>query len=171
LNVPGGFILLSTPLSSTACLAPEPREARVDRWRDGDLVRAATLLQISYTPDIGRHFAPHGTAPEWLRYVAALTTTDACGTFNAQLTRVIRDDDENLRALALITLLAPATAHLAQLAVHPALRRTGVARTMVGEVAAAAAAAGCDRLTLLVAEGNDPARRLYESLGFSPADA
>ena len=158
------FLVLSASLTRPAAGCRLPADS--DQWRAGDIPRAAALLHPAYPRDIGRHFAPNGTAEEWLRYVTALVTGGACGTFDAQLTRVIRDDD-GLRALALVTLVAPATAHLAQLAVRPDVRRQGIARALVSDVAATAAAAGCERLTLLVAASNAPARRLYDALGFT----
>jgi ribosomal protein S18 acetylase RimI-like enzyme len=161
LIVPDGFLQLSRSLQPAA----GPRPPAADAWRPDDLPRAAVLLHASYTHDIGRYFAPHGSAVEWLRYVTALVTDSPCGTFTPGLTRVVRDGAV-LRALALVTLVAPATAHLAQLAVRPDARRHGVATLLVEDVSAAAAAAGCTELTLLVADTNTPARRLYESLGF-----
>ena len=54
--------------------------------------------------------------------------------------------------------------HLAELVVHPAYRREGRARallrTVIGQLEPGT------RLTLTVAADNDPARSLYESLGF-----
>ncbi|KAE8763674.1 GNAT family N-acetyltransferase [Georgenia thermotolerans] len=50
--------------------------------------------------------------------------------------------------------------------VTPEARRTGVAPALVEAVRRAAAAEGAARLTLFIAEGNEPARRLYERLGF-----
>lgn len=157
------FLVLSAPLSLPAAGSRLP--ADVTQWRDGDIARAAALLHAAYPQNIGRHFAPNGTAGEWLRYVTALVTESPCGTFSAQLTRVIRDG-QGISALALVTLVAPATAHLAQLAVRPDARRRGVAKALVEDVAASAAAAGCQHITLLVAASNAPARRLYDSLGF-----
>ncbi|GAA1625612.1 GNAT family N-acetyltransferase [Georgenia ruanii] len=52
--------------------------------------------------------------------------------------------------------------------VAPEARGSGVAAALVGVVRRAAAAEGATRLTLFVAEGNEPARRLYERLGFQP---
>jgi len=57
-------------------------------------------------------------------------------------------------------------AHLAELVVHPAHRREGHGRALV-EAAVGGQAPG-SRLTLLVAVDNDPARSLYESVGFRP---
>jgi ribosomal-protein-alanine N-acetyltransferase len=56
--------------------------------------------------------------------------------------------------------------HINNLAILPALRRRGLARTLLHEVLRAAAALGCARATLEVRRSNHPARRLYESLGF-----
>lgn len=172
------FLLLSTPLVAATEHVPfDPRclgasafrggEERfeVDHWREGDIARAAELLHASYPLEIGRHFAPRGTPAEWLRYVTALATQGPCGVFHPQSTRVVRDRDA-MRGLALMTRVAPATAHLAQLAVRPDSRRWGLATRLVQEAAALSHAAGCRELTLLVAAANESARRLYESLGF-----
>jgi ribosomal protein S18 acetylase RimI-like enzyme len=163
LIVPDGFIQLSRPLRTAASSRPS---AGADPWRPEDLPGAAALLHASYTHEIGRHFAPHGTAIEWLRYVTALVTEHPCGAFSPELTRVIRDAGA-LRALALVTRVSPGTAHLAQLVVRADARRQGVATRLLNDVSEAAAAAGCTELTLLVAEVNAPARKLYESLGFA----
>jgi ribosomal protein S18 acetylase RimI-like enzyme len=161
LIVPDGFISLSRSLRPAV-----GGTQSADAWTPEDLPRAAVLLHASYTHDIGRHFAPHGTALEWLRYVTALVTDSPCGAFSPDLTRVLRDD-AGLRALALVTRVSPQTAHLAQLAVRADARRHGLATLLVNDVSAAAAAAGCTELTLLVAAENVPARRLYDALGFA----
>jgi GNAT superfamily N-acetyltransferase len=171
LIVPDGFIHLSRDVKSAVSSRPSAdvpahRPLPADSWSPDDLARAATLLHLSYTHDIGRHFAPHGHAFEWLHYITALVTDSPCGLFSPELTRVVRDE-AGLRALALVTRIEPDTAHIAQLAVRPDARRQGVARALVADVSALAAAAGCARITLLVASANAPARRLYDALGFS----
>jgi ribosomal protein S18 acetylase RimI-like enzyme len=149
----------------TAAADRRREEFEIDSWRDGDIERAAALLHVAYPPEVGRHFAPHGTRHEWVRYVAALVTEAPCGTLDRRATRVVRDGDR-LRALALVTSVAPAIAHLAQLAVAPDSRRQGLATWLVRDAIARTAAAGSHIITLLVASSNAPARRLYESLGF-----
>lgn len=57
-------------------------------------------------------------------------------------------------------------AHVMDLAVDPAARERGVARTLVWELAEAAVAAGATRMTLEVRPSNDAARALYASCGF-----
>lgn len=155
------FLLLTARLAPPATLGAE-----FDPWRDGDIELATSLLHGAYPRDIGRHFAPNGTRAEWLRYVTVLVTQGPCGMFSQTLTRVAREGAA-MRGLAMMTLASPTIAHLAQLAVRTDARRQGLATALVRDAAANAAAAGCDRLTLLVASSNAPARRLYASLGFT----
>jgi ribosomal protein S18 acetylase RimI-like enzyme len=138
-----------------------------DIWQKGDVDGAAALLRTAYgTGSTGRHFAPKGQLAEWRHYVHNLVEHTACGALNAEATRVVRGED-GLQALTLITAVADRTAHLAQVAVHPTLRGQGVARLLVNESCARAAAQGYTSATLLVGATNGPARRLYESLGFT----
>ena len=138
-----------------------------DGWPEGDIHRAAALLRTAYgTGAAARHFAPRGLLTDWQRYVRNLVEQTACGALNAEATRVVRADDE-IQALALLTTVADRTAHLAQVAVHPGQQGQGLATMLVNESCARAAAQGCTSATLLVGAPNRPARRLYESLGFT----
>lgn len=56
--------------------------------------------------------------------------------------------------------------HINSLAVDPAYRRQGIARTLLRRVVRAAAAAGATAATLEVRESNQAGRALYEGLGF-----
>lgn len=145
----------------SGCAAPV-----IDRWRDGDIARVAELLCAAYPPQLASLFTSYGSAAEWRTYVTVLVKLSPCGAFQREWSRVVRDGDAVLGA-ALLTFVAPATAHLAQLAVRPDVQRRGLATRLVLEAAAAARATGCRELTLLVARENEPARRLYESLGIT----
>jgi predicted N-acetyltransferase YhbS len=74
---------------------------------------------------------------------------------------------EALDGAAIVTRLAPSTAHLAQLAVRSEARGRGLGRQLVELALEKAAAAGCDCMTLLVRESNGPARSLYARLCFT----
>jgi ribosomal protein S18 acetylase RimI-like enzyme len=90
-------------------------------------------------------------------------------------TPLVRSDPEatgllqrgGVQGVALVTSLAPETAHLAQLAVRRGDRGGGLGRRLVCDVIRRAARAGKRSLTLLVGESNVEARRLYASLGFT----
>lgn len=166
------FLYLSRPLIPAVgspfrrpASTPAPGSPSFRAWTASDLESAAALLQASYTAEGGRHFAPGGTIREWSRYLAGLVEQRGCGVFDDALTRVAGDDP--LQALALVTSLAPGTAHVAQFVVHPEHRGRGVAAAMLDDVVVSARAAGNEALTLLVGEHNLRARRLYASRGFS----
>lgn len=145
-----------------------PAGARpTDSWQPGDTDRAAALLRTAYgTGAAGRHFAPKGLLAEWQRYLRNLVEQTACGTLDAEATSVLRGED-GMQALTLLTAVGDRTAHLAQVAVHPALQGQGIASRLVNESCARAAAEGYTSATLLVGATNRSARRLYESLGFT----
>jgi ribosomal protein S18 acetylase RimI-like enzyme len=79
---------------------------------------------------------------------------------------VVPGDADRVSGVVLVTRLAAATAHIAQIAVDPRARRLGLGRLLVNAACARAAEAGCDRITLLVEGRNAAARRLYETSGF-----
>jgi ribosomal protein S18 acetylase RimI-like enzyme len=143
---------------------PADHAAQLDAWRDDDLAAAARLLDAAYAGDSGRHFVPDGN---WERYATGLVEQAGCGVFQPGLTRVVRGAD-GLRAIVIVTSISDATAHIAQVAVHPAHRGRGLARRLVERAARDAAAAGRRQLTLLVGDANHAARALYSSLGFTP---
>jgi ribosomal protein S18 acetylase RimI-like enzyme len=134
-------------------------------FTEADHSSAAVLLRAAYSPASGRHFAPNGTLAEWENYVAGVVGQGGCGVFDDAATGVVRDA-EGLQALALMTSIAPETAHLAQLAVRPDCRGRGLASTLLHHGMASAARAGKRSMTLLVGEHNATARTLYGSLGF-----
>ena len=52
----------------------------------------------------------------------------------------------------------------------PEVRRQAFATTAVSDLCRQAFAHGADHVQLSVVDGNEPARRLYERLGFKPFD-
>lgn len=127
---------------------------------------AHCLAECYPIPDPRRPFAPGGTADEWAEYVRALTQQSGCGMLLPGVSQLERDDAGRLQGMALVTHLAPQTAHLAQLVVRPQLRRAGMARRLLRDAMGAAARTGHRRMTLLVAERNRAATALYAQEGF-----
>lgn len=74
-------------------------------------------------------------------------------------------EDEAVRAYAVFKRL-DAQAQLVDLAVDPRFLRRGLARTLLRDSLPALKSRGVERIQLEVSQGNEPARRLYESLGF-----
>lgn len=74
--------------------------------------------------------------------------------------------DGGLVACAVETVLAAPRGHLSSLAVHPRARRHGLGAAMTAWFVRTSLAAGAPEVMLAVDEGNDPAHRLYDRLGF-----
>lgn len=137
-------------------------------WRAADATGVAALLAEAYPgADETRPFAPSGTPAAWRAYLGQLVDADATGAFEAALSLVAEGSGGAIDAVALVTRLAPRTAHLVQIAVRPGRHRRGLGRTLLAQARHGARAAGCDVLTLLVAERNAAARALYARSGFT----
>jgi predicted N-acetyltransferase YhbS len=135
-------------------------------WREGDEPPVAELLRAAYGSN-GRYFAPHGLSEEWQRYVHNLVAYPGCGEFDPAATRVLREDGRVV-ATVMMTALGPGVAHVAQVAVHPARRGSGVAGSLLDRALGVAAAAGRPAATLLVEDRPGAARTLYARRGFTP---
>ena len=149
-------VSLSFSHRTPACVDVRP-------WTHRDADDTARLLRDAYGAS-GALFAPSNTHAEWREYVSTLVEQTGCGVLAPELSRAVTIGGR-LQAIALVTMLGTGTAHLAQLAVDPGLRRNGVARALAADVFAGAARAGYVRMSLLVASENDAARSLYRSLG------
>jgi ribosomal protein S18 acetylase RimI-like enzyme len=158
------------PATAAAPSAATALASQLRTWTEDDAVDTVRLFARSYAgSEAAKAFAPRGTLEEWAQYVAQVIKTPGCGRFlPAASVSVQHPADDRLRGLVLTTTLQRDTAHIAQLAVDPAYRRRGLARALVEEASRRAGAAGCWRVTLLVADDNTAARDLYASLGFEP---
>ncbi|MDQ2056015.1 N-acetyltransferase [Halobellus sp. H-GB7] len=85
-------------------------------------------------------------------------------SFAAVGTCLVAVDESDDRPVGYLLVIDGEDAHIAELVVHPEHRREGHARALL-EAAIGRSAPGT-RVTLVVAADNDPARSLYESLGF-----
>jgi ribosomal protein S18 acetylase RimI-like enzyme len=142
-------------------------------WRADDLDPVIRLLQRAY-PDGQevRAFAPNGTAEEWADYVTGLVIGPGCGRMSRAASFVLSGPDAGeVEAAVLATELGPGTGHIAQVAVDPTARRRGVGTALLVRTIEAFAAAGCERVTLLVSEANQRAAAIYERLGFRDSAA
>jgi GNAT superfamily N-acetyltransferase len=81
------------------------------------------------------------------------------------------EDGEFLSSACLISSFEPHAAPLVVfLMTRPAAKRRGLARQLLKRSINALLDAGASRLTLFVTDGNEPAQRLYEALGFRPIE-
>lgn len=139
-------------------------------WDLSAAIQLPSLLARAYGPPaITRPFVRHGTMGEWRDYAAQLLGSDACGAFEPGLSASWSGEDGDLQGAIVTTIIGPGTAHIAQVAVDPRQRGSGLAGRMLDSVVERARADRMDRVTLLVSERNTVARRLYERRGFHEA--
>lgn len=172
-----GFSLLrhaymQRALGETVSCATEGARQGADEYAlrpwAADLVPGVvTLISAAYERSREmRCFAPDGDMGQWATYVHQLVNTPACGHFDRGLTCAVERPDGTLVAAMLVTTLSARVAHIAQMAVDSEHRRRGIGEWMVRVANERARQAGYQKMTLLVSESNDRARRLYDRLGF-----
>jgi ribosomal protein S18 acetylase RimI-like enzyme len=141
----------------------------VRRWRDDDLAPAVRLLAAAYRGVPGAAcFAPDAGLEQWAHYVGQLTRVPGCGHFDPSLSFVVTGPrPTEIVGLVMTTRISAESAHIAQLAVAPSARRTGLARQLLSAAFAAVEAANLSSVTLMVDAGNAAASALYADLGFT----
>ena len=165
------FLYLTRVLRATTRVPRVSPGVRLRRWRAPDVTAVARLFGRAYAATQSAVcFAPTGLADEWERYVRRLLATRACGRFMPGASWVdVGGSDRPVRGAVITSSLGSGTAHIAQIAVEPDAHRRGVGAALLDAACGAAHRSGCRRMTLLVAEQNQPARDLYDRSGFTPS--
>jgi ribosomal protein S18 acetylase RimI-like enzyme len=164
---------LSRPITGGPCgesvrkgLAPEFRLRPLMEVDPAEVVRLSARSYAGMSE--ARCFAPDGRLEQWAHYLGQLLATPACGRYLPEASFAVeRRETRELAGAVIATAIAPETAHIAQIVVDPACRRAGFAAELVTASLERAREEGYSILSLLVAEANAPARRLYARLGFS----
>jgi ribosomal protein S18 acetylase RimI-like enzyme len=164
-------MLSTTPVRNEHVANDGARDARamtIRPWRDTDLAPTVRLLAAAYRGVPGAScFAPDGGLDQWAQYAGQLTRVPACGAFDPALSFVAAGaSPAELLGVVMGTRLSDDTAHIAQIAVAPSARRSGLARQLLAASFAAASAASLTSVTLMVDAGNAAASSLYADLGF-----
>jgi ribosomal protein S18 acetylase RimI-like enzyme len=127
------------------------------------------FLRGVYEGHVEQQFGMHvGTPEEWTEYVTALWKGES-GTYMPLASWLTRD--EKGLAAGCLTTLWMGTPLISEIGVRKDRRGQGLARALLTATMNALVDLGHDRLALYVTLGNDPAIRLYESLGFHQAGA
>ncbi|MDE4914205.1 GNAT family N-acetyltransferase [Methylobacterium sp. 092160098-2] len=130
---------------------------------DAGAHRGLRLEAIATTPLTFAEELDRAAARSVADHEAALAQDGETATFGAFL-------GGDLVGMASLTPKRPPCAHIAKLSsvfVVRGHRQAGVAAGLVARAETAARALGATRITLAVATHNDPARRLYERLGYA----
>jgi ribosomal protein S18 acetylase RimI-like enzyme len=136
-----------------------------------DVEEVAQLLQLSYKDGVdarGSNF--YQTLAGCRAYLQALLSGSECGGVSLPLSGVYRDLRGHLAGLVLGTRLASEVAHLAQIAVRPDCRGSGLGELLLGHFISSARQAGMKRVTLIASRENDLAYPWYRRQGFQPVE-
>lgn len=140
-----------------------PALPSIRRWRPEDSLATVALLGRAYDPSVEtRPFAPLGTPEQWMDYLAGINR-GVQGALLPEASFCLPAGPDKLAAVVLVTRIGESSAHLAQLVVDPAARRRRIGQQLMEMASAAAARAGCRRLTALVGGSNRPGRSLFET--------
>jgi len=137
-------------------------------WRDEDLSPAARLISEAYRdhPDSlinDQYHSIHGS----LRFLHNIVRYSGCGTFSPMASHVVMDRaSRELIAIVLGSRVSPQSGHITQLCVHPAFRRQGMARLLLGVAASQFVRQGVTEISLTVTEANHDAIELYQAEGY-----
>ena len=157
----------STALPGHLCAGG--RDYRLGDWSAETVPALVSLLSSAYDGTReARCFAPDSQMEQWATYVHHLVHTRSCGRFERGLSATVQTRSGRVAGAILVTGLSDRTAHIAQMAIDPGHRCRGLGRWLVGAACQRAGAARYVEMTLLVAQSNDRARRVYDRLGFEP---
>ncbi len=145
-----------------------PAHLELRPWRESDLAPAARLICEAYRnhPDSAindQYRSVHGS----MRFLNNIVRYAGCGTFATQASFVVVERaSRELAGLVLGSRVSDRSGHLTQVCVHPAFRRRGVARLLLGQAAFSFMRLGAAEISLTVTEANTEAIRLYSDEGY-----
>ena len=138
------------------------RELERGEWT---LFRELRLRSLADSPDaFARRFVDEQAQPDayWIRLTESVTTP------GGQAMLVAEDDGRAVGlTFGLFDKEHPKTGHVGGMWVEPGSRGRGVGQALLRAAIDWARSRGLERLDLWVTEGNGPATRLYERLGFA----
>jgi GNAT superfamily N-acetyltransferase len=141
-----------------------PTEFRARSVRPNDEEALAILLFAAYRGTIGDEGNSFADALEEIRK----TFRGDYGRFLPGCSSIV-EEGEFLSSACLVSFFEPHNAPLVVfLMTRPELKRRGLARRVLQCSMNLLLVEGYRRLTLVVTDGNDPAQRLYDTLGFTP---
>lgn len=137
-------------------------------WQEADFAQAARVIHQSYRgrsdSRINRQYKTEAGCAELL---TILTDHLWCGDFLPHVSRIaVRRGTRRLAGVLIASRIAPRVGHIGQVSVHHAVQRQGLGRHLMISALQQFAQYGFHTATLAVTAINEPALRLYESLGF-----
>lgn len=165
--------LPQSPLGRQFVPPAVPPGLHLEPWRASFSTQAAQLIHRCYAGHMDatindQYRTLHGAE----RFLHNIIRFPGCGVFDADNSWVLLDAASSqtvprIEAMVLSSRVDHDAGHITQLCVAPEMRHHGLGRLLLQQVACVLLRRGYSALSLTVTEANDPARMLYESLGFS----
>lgn len=146
-----------------------PSGYALSSWEDACLPAAADVIYQANIGTVDAMIIPEMQSLASTRRIVFQVLQGRYGLFDAAASGVIRAGDEVV-GVTLVTRRSNGPGFTAEICVQADHRRRGLARQLMLHTHAALRADGMDWNTLGVTAGN-PARRLYEALGYAPFGA
>lgn len=141
-----------------------PAGYAIRAWRDDDLLAAARVIHAANVGTLDAMIIPELRALPATQRIVRQTLQGRYGAFD-RLASAVAIYEGQIIGVTLVTRRRPQEGFTAEICVLPAYQRRGVGRALLYHTHAALLAARLPTATLGVTAGN-PARRLYEQLGY-----
>lgn len=159
--------LVRIPMKVRLQSSPPPEHSGIRPFKTKDLPALAELMFEAYQGTID--FEPGSSVQDALEQLEK-TVQGEYGNFIPEASFVLEEDGVPLSA-SLITFWAPFNCPLLAFTMtRPECKGQGLAALVMKSSMSALYHDGYNRLGLVVTDGNSPAQRLYERLGFKPFD-
>jgi ribosomal protein S18 acetylase RimI-like enzyme len=144
------------------------RPVYIEKWSDHYHDAAANLIAAAYEGHIdSRINDQYRTAAGARRFLHNIVVYPGCGTFNRAASYVAFEGVSGaLCGISLASQVTPATGHVTQVCVSPAVRGTGVGHELLRQTLGTLRGMGCSAASLTVTAANEDAVSLYERMGF-----
>ena len=136
-------------------------------WQADDLNAAADVIHGANLGMLDAQIIPELRSLEGVRHIVRQTVNGRYGAFDSEASGAIVTDEGEIVAVTLATRRRSGQGFTAEICVLPAHRRHGLARALLVRTHACFMAGGVTTGMLGVTDGN-PARDLYEALGYTP---
>jgi GNAT superfamily N-acetyltransferase len=142
-----------------------PPGYRLREWHDDDLTAAVDVIYRANIGTLDAQIIPELRTPDSTRQIIEQTVQGRYGTFDRGASGLILTEDGQACGVTLATRRRSGQGFTAEICVLPEHRRRGLARSLMVHTHAAFLHRELTQNTLGVTAGN-PARRLYEELGY-----
>ena len=156
-------------MPAPAAARPDAGALRTLRWQPEFYNEAAALIHRCYLghgdASINDQYQSVAGAQRFLHNIIRFP---GCGVFDPEGSLLLQDPRSGtLQGMLLCSRVRPDVGHITQLCVNPALRGLGLGHLLLQRSAEDLRRRGFTSVSLTVTEDNEPARALYDQLGFN----